>query len=70
MAVRTQHQRLIDFARQHRRHLTLVEFREYKLLHGACLDAHFGSLNTPESHPGIQIDPLLAVRRKFGLSEP
>jgi hypothetical protein len=37
--VRSRRQGLLDFARQHRRHLTLVEFKEFRQLHGAWLEA-------------------------------
>jgi hypothetical protein len=39
IAVRSQRQRLIDFARQHRRHLSLIEFKEYKQIQGAWIEA-------------------------------
>ena len=51
IALRSQRQRLADFARDHTRRLTLSEFREYKLLQGAWLEA--SSALWQFEHPGV-----------------
>lgn len=51
IAVKSQRRRLIDFARQHPRHLTLVEFKEYKQLQGAWIEASRALWQF--EHPGV-----------------
>jgi hypothetical protein len=51
IAVRSQRQRLVDFARQHPRHLTLIEFKEYKQLHGPWVEASRALWRF--EHPGV-----------------
>lgn len=51
LVVKSQRQMLIDFAQQHRRHLTLIEFKEYKQLHAAWIEASRALWQF--EHPGV-----------------